>query len=60
MKNLGLNIISKVFLLLLLTFLFNYNTNAQNAVSVKIFGLKVGDTCTVQIQKSAENFQFKN
>jgi hypothetical protein len=59
MKNLGFNIIFKVSLLLLFTFLFYYNTKAQNAISVKIFGLKVGDTCTVQIQKSTENFQFK-
>lgn len=32
---------------------------AQNSITVKITGLKVGDTCTVQIQKSAELFFFK-
>lgn len=49
----------KILLLIVLTIFIYSNTNAQNAVTVKVVGLKTGDTCTVQIQKSAENFYFK-
>ena len=37
----------------------NFSLSAQNSIKVKLLGLKVGDTCTVQIQKSAELFYFK-
>lgn len=49
----------RVIFLLLFTIIFSLASRAQNAVTVKITGLKSGDTCTVQIQKSSENFQFK-
>ncbi|MCX6194668.1 MAG: T9SS type A sorting domain-containing protein [Cytophagales bacterium] len=49
----------KIVVWLFLFFVITSSLSAQNSVTVKIIGLKVGDTCTVQIQKSAEDFQFK-
>jgi hypothetical protein len=49
----------KLKFLLILISAVNLSLSAQNSISVKITGLKVGDTCTVQIQKSAELFFFK-
>jgi len=42
-----------------LLFATSFSLSAQNSIKVKLLGLKVGDTCTVQIQKSSENFYFK-
>jgi len=53
------NSFQRFIIIFLASFCFGYTLLAQNAVTVKVFGLKTGDTCTVQIQKSAENFQFK-
>lgn len=52
MRNLILFIICSALLL-------THKLIAQNAVTVKFNGLKSGDTCTVQLQKSLENFYFK-
>ena len=52
-------IYSKIVVWLFLFFVVTSSLSAQNSVTVKIIGLKVGDTCTVQIQKSAENYYFK-
>ncbi len=57
--SIAFNALQKFLILILFTFFCHFSSTAQNAVSVKIVGLKAGDTCTVQIQKSAENFYFK-
>jgi hypothetical protein len=46
-------------ILFFLTLFTSFSLSAQNSIKVKLLGLKVGDTCTVQIQKSSENFFFK-
>ena len=46
-------------ILFFLTLVTSFSLSAQNSIKVKLLGLKVGDTCTVQIQKSSENFFFK-
>lgn len=53
------NSLHRFILFFIIAFCCNYTLLAQNAVTVKVSGLKSGDTCTVQIQKSSENFQFK-
>jgi hypothetical protein len=45
--------------LFFLAFTSSLSLSAQNSIKVKLLGLKVGDTCTVQIQKSSEIFFFK-
>lgn len=49
----------RIVFFFIISIFFSVTVIAQNAVTVKIIGLKTGDSCTVQIQKSAENFLFK-